>query len=952
MGLSISGGKLSGRFAEDLSPVVRDKATYWLKDVFILLLLVVTLIVFIDPAEAAELLVKGDHNYPPFEYLNEDGLPDGFNVDVMNAVAREIRLDIKIELGSWVTVRREIEEGKIDVLLGMYKTEERQKKISFSMPHFITSYALFVRKDSKIRDLDDTGGRTIIVQSGDLSHDFLIENMPSDKIIFKDNVEDVLRDLSRGAGDCAIAGRLQGMIMINSRKLDNLRTTGGPLFQAEYCFAVKKGNEALLSKINEGLAIIKNTGEYDEIYRNWFGPYETWRWHYRKALRFLMLPFILVALAAIIFFAWVHFLRRMVSARTKELFESREGLRITLNSIGDAVIATDINGTVKRMNPKAEELTGWTASDAKGKRLSEVFVIVGGKTMERVANPFDKVMEAGETVGLANDTILISRSGVEYQIADSGAPIRDENGIISGVVLVFRDITAEYRVRELLLESEEKFRLMFENAPIGIVLSEPDGRIKSSNSFFRGLTGYTKADLEKRNMIDLAHPGDQKLVRDNYNDIMEGKKRAFDIEKRLVCKNGSVIYLHMTSSIVCDAGNHPVFGITVFKDISLWKKAEAELQKMEKLKSIGTLAGGIAHDFNNILTGIFGNISIVKSRLSKGSAEYRHLEEAEKSMGRATFLTKQLLTFAKGGMPVKENVSLYDIAEEIVRFDLSGSSVKPHLTKQRGLWMAEVDRGQIQQVFSNLTINAREAMPDGGNLYLSFENRRMGENDLPGIRAGKYVRITVKDEGMGINTNYLDRIFDPYFSTKQTGSGLGLATTYSIINRHGGRIEVDSQQGQGTEFTLYIPASSKIKTIKDAYAFQAYAEEPVKAKVLVMDDEKIICEVVTAMLNESGFSVCCATDGKQAAAMYAKALKTDMPFDLVILDLTVPGGLGGKETINLILESDPDAKVIVSSGYADDPVMAKYREYGFSGIVAKPYTYEKLLSVIREALRK
>ncbi|MCD6380547.1 PocR ligand-binding domain-containing protein [bacterium] len=757
-----------------------------------------------------------------------------------------------------------------------------------------------------------------------------------------------------------------------------------------------------------------------------------------------------------------------------------EGADAILNSIGDAVIATNKDGYITGMNPVAEELTGWKFEEAENKPLTQVFNIVQADTGETTKNPVNEVIKKGIIIGLANHTMLISKEGVEYQIADSGSPIRDTGGNITGVVLVFRDITEEYALRKTLRENEDRLSK--------IIIAANDGtwdwNLKTNEVYFDAryykIAGY-EIDEFPQNLEEFQkriHPDDIKTVMDTAEKHIKGEVDRFIVEFRFARKSGNWMWILGRGVIVewADDGTPTRFvgthtditerkrveeellksegilrdvfdgitdGISLLdldlniirvnsemkhlyadqmplvgkkcyqvyqqredpcpwcpslptiengkkhmeivpypsaeepkgwielsaypikdenglvvgvvenvKDITERKWAAEELQKREKLESIGILAGGIAHDFNNILMGLYGNISIAREELSKDHPAFNFLEEAETSLNRATGLTKQLLTFAKGGLPVKESVSIGELVEEIVRFDLSGSNVMPVFEWVENLWMAEVDRGQMQQVFSNIVINANQAMPDGGHLYVTLDNVDISENEMPNFSQGKYVKVILRDEGIGIDEKYIDRICDPYFSTKQEGSGLGLATVYSIINKHGGHISVTSEFGKGTTFTLYLPVTESQqmpKTRKPESEHSTTGESP---RILVMDDEEIICDVTTRMLEKSGYLVETIREGKQAIEMYKQSMEAGKPFDVVIMDITIPGGMGGKEAIKKILEIDPEARCIVSSGYTNDPLMSNYAEFGFKGVAAKPYTKSKLLELLSMVLKK
>jgi PAS domain S-box-containing protein len=511
-----------------------------------------------------------------------------------------------------------------------------------------------------------------------------------------------------------------------------------------------------------------------------------------------------------------------VREREDRLAEEKERLAVTLRSIGDAVIVTDVEGRITLLNKVAEQHTGWTASEAVNKPLTEVFHIVNEKTGERCVNPAEKVIESGVICGLANHTALIKKDGTEIIIEDSAAPIRDPESRIIGIVLVFRDAT----------------------------------------------------------------------------------------EKR---------------------------------------EREEERIKVEKLQSLGVLAGGLAHDFNNLLTAVLGNISIAKMYVGAHGKAYERLVEAEAASRRATELTYQLLTFSKGGAPVKSTTSIVDILREAASLCLHGTSVSARFNVAENIRPVNVDSGQMSQVFNNLIINSTHAMPNGGTITVTVENVVLQERIIAALPAGAYVKVSIRDEGTGIPDEHLPKIFDPYFTTKQQGSGLGLASVYSIIKKHDGHITVASKPGQGATFHVYLPASQNVTTAQPAAP--ACPVVAGQGRILIMDDEQLVREVSGEMLKELGYEVAFAQHGAQAIEMYQQAREAKTPFHAVIMDLTIQGGMGGKDAITHLLALDPDVKVIVASGYSNDPVMANYKKFGFKAVITKPYTIDVFSKTLREVLQ-
>jgi len=507
----------------------------------------------------------------------------------------------------------------------------------------------------------------------------------------------------------------------------------------------------------------------------------------------------------------------------RTLQEEKQRLQVTLRSTGDGVITTNLQGNVEIINRVAEELTGWSYQEAIGKKLQEVFNIVDERTRRPIRDPIEKVIKTNRVIGLINHAILISKDGTEHIISDSGAPIRDDQGNLYGVVLVFRDITNLSRLEE-------------------------------------------------------------------------------------------------------------------------------EVRKIDKMEAVGTLAGGIAHDFNNLLTGIMGNIGLAKRYVEPKGKAIERLEEAEKASVRARDLTQQLLTFASGGAPIKKIISIGKLIEDTVGFALRGSNVRPEFSLPDDLWAVKADEGQINQVISNIIINAIQAMPQGGIVNVEAKNLVISRRSTLPLPSGNYVEINIRDYGTGIAKKHLARIFEPFFTTKQKGSGLGLATSFSIIKKHGGHITVESKLGAGITVHVYLPASKKTAPIREEVIEEAALVG--KGRILIMDDEEIIRELLYNELTEVGYEVQLTNDGAEAIERYSKAKKAGQPFDTVILDLTIPGGMGGNEAIKKLLELDPDVRAIVSSGYAADPIMSEYKEYGFSAVVAKPYKVEQIEKTLQGLLRK
>ncbi|MCL6591676.1 MAG: response regulator [Firmicutes bacterium] len=425
----------------------------------------------------------------------------------------------------------------------------------------------------------------------------------------------------------------------------------------------------------------------------------------------------------------------------------------------------------------------------------------------------------------------------------------------------------------------------------------------------------------------------------------------------MIEKGGQGYYFHVQITPLFKKRPHPFGHLVVIRDLTekkrielLQRKIEDEILKNQKLESLGLLAGGIAHDFNNALAVILSNVQVIKLSLTKGKDVTKYLDATEATILKAAALTKQLMAFTKGGMPVRKITALPKLIQDTVDFALLGSNVKAEYFFGEGIWPGNIDEAQFSQVINNLTLNAIQAMPGGGTIKIYLENLVLTKPTYLPVPEGKYLKITIEDQGVGIPPENLSRIFDPYFTTKATGSGLGLTTSFTIIKRHDGYLTVDSTPGVGTAFKIYLPAFAEA-----AVAAEPELSKPVpgpgSAKILLMDNEEEVRKVTAEILAHLGYTVKLAADGSEAIAMYEEAKRKKEPFQAVILDLTIPGGVGAKEILVELAKIDPKVKAIVSSGYTNSAVMAEYTKYGFRGMLTKPYKIEDLSAVLRNVLQ-
>ncbi|HPS29749.1 MAG TPA: PAS domain S-box protein [bacterium] len=561
--------------------------------------------------------------------------------------------------------------------------------------------------------------------------------------------------------------------------------------------------------------------------------------------------------------------------------------------------------------------------------------------------------EASKHIAIFRKTIETGIDNVfEYSMTENGKTFFYEAVISklndSEVISIVRDITKRVCTETALRKNEKKFRDFVDLLPEALFEADINMIYTYANKKSFEFFGYNQDDFDKGiNCLDLIIPSERETVKKNVMKKIYGESETHS-EYTGLRKDGSTFPILIHSSLLFEDGKPSgIRGIVV--DMTIQKKIDESVFQAQKLESIGFLAGGIAHDFNNLILGLFGSVEIAKNELENNNLEAAKnaLTNSMTAFNRAKDLTHQLLTFAKGGIPNKKIGDIRKTLQEAVAFSLSGSNITSKFEIEENIPMCNFDPNQISQVIENIVINAKQAMSDRGTIFINVKSVSTGKNPNEFFYPGEYLKISIKDNGIGIPEEYRKKIFDPFFTTKKSGSGLGLATSWSIIKRHNGILDLESELGKGSTFHIYLPVSNEAINMEVEKKPEAIMNH---GRILLMDDEFLIREVAGKMLSDAGFVVEKAVSGEEAVEFYMKAMETGQKFDAVILDLTVPGGMGGKETVEQLLNIDPEVVAIASSGYSEDSIIANPEEYGFSASLPKPYLKDVFANTIMEVI--
>ncbi|MFO7859958.1 MAG: transporter substrate-binding domain-containing protein [Desulfosalsimonas sp.] len=951
-----------------------------------------------------QLLVGGDHNYPPYEFLDENGRPAGFNVDLLRAVAREVGLDIHIQLGPWEDIRRALKADEIDVIQGMFYSPERDRVFDFTPPHKVNHYVAVVRKNQGPApvSVDELEGMRIVVQGGDIMHDFVLENGLKDRVSVVDAQEDALRQLAQGRHDCTLVARRTALYWMEKYGWDNLEVGRHAFLSPEYCMAVQNGHQALLAELGEGLEAVEESGEYRRIYEKWMGVYPGEEPGLVQILQYSAMvlgPLVFVLLASV---AWSWSLRRQVARRTAEIQESEQHFRNLADS-GSALIWTaDTDKKCDYFNRAWQEFTGRSLSQEKGEGWVQG---VHPEDRDRCIEIFRRAFDRHERFSMI---YRLRRYDGQYRwIQDDGSPRYDFNGQFIGYIGHCLDITGFKRAQERIEHLNNVLHAIRDVNQLIVRERDPEALIREACRLLVDNRGYSSVVIvlteERGRPVSWAEAGkgedfyplQEKLSQGELPECCRQAGAAGRVvmieEQDKICVQCPIVDQCVERDVMCVQLVHAdrVFGYLavalshgfgqdseeqgLFAEMAddlayalavlemdqqrriseqQRQSLEEQLQQAQKMESVGRLAGGVAHDYNNMLSVIIGYAELALDKVDTADPLHADLTEILNAAKRSNDITRQLLAFARKQTINPASLDLNETVEGMLKMlhRLIGEDIDLSWVPGPGLWPVKMDPTQIDQILANLCVNARDAIAGVGHITIETHNISIDEHycrDHAGFLPGEYVLLAVSDDGTGMDRQMLENIFEPFFTTKEVskGTGLGLATVYGIVKQNNGFINVYSELQEGTTFRIYLPRhADEAKTL----VMDGSGEVPRGSgqTVLLVEDEPGIMKMGQIMLQRLGYEVLVADS---PAGALAQARDHGGPIHLLITDVVMPE-MNGRRLAEAVESMCPEIKVLYMSGYTAD-VIANHGvlDKGLH-FIEKPFSIRELAVKIEHVL--
>ncbi len=913
------------------------------------------------------IVFGSDHNYPPYEFLDKEGQPAGFNVDMIRAIGEVMGFAVKIELGPWAAIRQRLEqEGTVHVS-DMFYSEERAKIVDFADPFTVMYDEIYIRRDSEpVRDLEDLPGRRVAVESGSFTHEYLVQHDLGATIIPVESEPDALRAVAAGDADCAIISQAVGQYSLSHFKLYNLVATGSPLFPREYSLVVAKGNAALLRDINQGLAILKATGGYEQIKEKWLTPSGPWGLTSEDLARAISRGmFVLLCLSMVILF-WMWRLKRQLSRQSddlklelaarreaeKKLEQSAMFLRNLIDSIPDLIFYKDHEGRYLGCNSAFEELVNRREDEIIGRTDFDLFPRDEALSYRKK----DQQMFAANQA-CRNDEWIVYPDGRRVLLDTLKTPFYGSDDEILGMIGLSRDITEYRETTKEVRRLSYFYELLLDSAGEGIIGLDSEGRVTFINPCAMNILGFESEEILGREFHGLIRHSD---VNKQYLDLahcrihaaIRDKTITHGINEYFFGKGGQGIAVNYSSTPVMD--NEVIIGVVItFQDVTERQNLESRLRQAQKMEAIGTLAGGIAHDFNNILTIIIGYSEMALLGLPVEIPVRRDITQVLKAAGRAKELVQQILSFSRRTEQELKPIGVASIVKETLKLLKVGlpATIDIQLTVDAEEGTILGDPTQMHQVVMNLCTNAYHAMLDtGGSLRVAVRNGDIGPDSLGqglSLPAGRYLLLTVADTGMGMDRHTMDRIFEPYFTTKEKGkgTGLGLAMVHGIVEKHGGCVTVASEIGRGSTFTVYLPVLVSPHPEEESVAPGDTVARGTE-RILVVDDEEPVASALQLVLESLGYQVTAMVNSEEALQLF---VDNPAAFDLVLTDLSMPK-LPGDQLARRILSARPEIPVVLLTGFNELISREDARKLGIREYALKPVGRSDLAALVRRVL--
>ena len=919
-------------------------------------------------SEQKEILESASElDYPPFAVVRPDGSADGFSVDLLKAVVNACDLDVKITVGPWHEIKKQLAEHRLDVLPLVGYSPDRDKVFDFTVPYLQMRGAIFVREGTTdITSETDLLDKEVLVMRGDNAHEYAVNNNLSKHLILTSSYKEALQLLSSGKHDAVLCQYLMGLQLIKKLGITNVVNISTPSttslkprsfivsgFEQKFCIAVPEGENELLARLNEGLAIIIADGTYEKLYQKWFSPILP---EPSVPLTTIITSVFIVLLPISLFLAiaGIWYLRRKVSQKTRNLIreiEERQELENRYKKILEISIdgfwICDRNGKLTDINNAYCAMSGYERNELLQMSIMD---LEAAQSESEIKGSIAKIIKLGS---LTFESKHRHKNGAIINVEVSTTFLPERGGAFFSIV---RNITDRKQAEKKLAQSEERFRLHFQNAPMPYQSLNFDGFLIDINPAWLEVMGYERDEVIGKSFGEFLISEMKEHFKYNFPRFKD-KGEILGVEFEMVKKDGSIIMVRFNGRIGYDDNGNFKQTHCIFHDITEIRRTENEkklleirLRQAQKMEAIGTLAGGIAHDFNNILAAILGYTEMAKDDVPAGTQLSKDLDQILHSANRAKALVKQILDFSRQSNIERIRLRIQPILEEALKMLKSSIPATINITQdidpQCGVILA--DPTQLHQIVMNLCTNAYHAMErTGGTLSITLKTTLVdSENEKKlSLLPGEYVEFSVTDSGEGIGPDIIDKIFDPYFTTKDTGkgTGMGLAIIHGIIKEYGGTITVESQLAIGSTFNVFFPVIVK-ETLREKQTPQDIPSG--QEHILFVDDEAILAKMGKSMLERLGYQVTVSLSGVEALTTFHNTPDT---FDLVITDQTMPN-MSGSDLAHRLMQIRPDIPVILCTGYSSNIDEQSAELLGIKGFAFKPFSKQVIAKLVRKAL--